>query len=146
MQCLPFAPPHKPTVIPVFLLRAFRLRCPRCGEGQLYSSLFRMHKACPHCGYDFQREPGFYLGSIYINYGWTALITVVGFVVLRLGFDFPRGPLLIGFTTFCVIFPLLFFHHARALWLAMDFNFDPTGGRPRQPANPEENPPARTES
>ena len=46
------------------LLRAARLRCPRCGIGPLFRGAFRMHEACPHCGFSYTREPGFYLGSI----------------------------------------------------------------------------------
>ena len=36
-----------------------------------------MHEACPHCGRPFQRGPGFFLGSIYFNYGVTALLVTV---------------------------------------------------------------------
>ena len=38
-----------------------------------------MHERCPHCGVKFEREPGFFLGSIYINYGLTALIVAVAY-------------------------------------------------------------------
>ena len=57
--------------------RALRLRCPVCGEGQLFKGLFSMHPTCPHCGIKYEREPGFFLGSIYINYGITALIVAI---------------------------------------------------------------------
>jgi len=52
-----------------------RLLCPRCGQGRLFTGWFAISAACPHCGLDFKREPGFYLGSISINYGVTALGT-----------------------------------------------------------------------
>lgn len=55
--------------------RAVRLVCPRCGDGRLFRGWFRMHDGCPACGLSFAREPGFYLGSIYVTYGVTVVVT-----------------------------------------------------------------------
>src|SRR5688500_10126255 len=64
--------------------RSLRLRCPRCGMGRLYRGWFAMNDQCAECGCDFRREPGFYLGSIYFNYGLTALVVTVTFVTAQL--------------------------------------------------------------
>ena len=40
-----------------------------------------MAERCTECGLRFHREPGFYLGSIYFNYGLTAILVTVGYVV-----------------------------------------------------------------
>lgn len=105
--------------------RALRLRCPICGEGRLFAGWFRMHEHCAHCGFRFQREPGYFLGSIYFNYGVTSLVVVAVFFGLFLGFDVSPETLLWPLTAFCLLFPLWFFRYARALWLAMDASFDP---------------------
>jgi uncharacterized protein (DUF983 family) len=105
-------------------LRALRLKCPRCGQAQMFASLFRMYERCAHCHLKFEREPGYFLGSIYINYGITAVIITIGWVVLRFGYDVDPKLLLIGFGTFLVVFQSLFFRYARALWLALDCRFD----------------------
>lgn len=84
-----------------------------------------MHKQCEHCGKSFEREPGFFLGSIYFNYGLTALLMTIGYMVLRFGYDFPETPVLLGALAFTFIFPLLFFRHARSLWLGFDQFADP---------------------
>ena len=47
---------------------ALRLLCPRCGIGKLYQKPFRMHANCPHCNLRFEREQGYYVGAIDINY------------------------------------------------------------------------------
>ena len=100
--------------------RAARLRCPRCGEGALFEGWFRMPPRCAHCGLTFDREPGYFLGSIYFNYGATAgLVTTTYFA----GFFFTTIPnewLLAGLAVVCVVFPLWFFRYARALWLGFD--------------------------
>lgn len=106
------------------VLRALALVCPRCGRGRMFKGLFGMHPRCAECGLGFEREPGFYLGSIYVNYGLTSLTTTVGYIVLRFGYDISTRTLLIGFSLFCLLFPILFFRHARALWLALDCALD----------------------
>jgi uncharacterized protein (DUF983 family) len=107
-------------------LRALRLKCPRCGGAPMFAGLFRMHERCANCQLKFEREPGYFLGSIYINYGITALVVTVGWVTLRFGYDVNAKVLLFGFLAFLIVFQSLFFRYARALWLAMDCRVDPS--------------------
>src|SRR5690242_4418774 len=67
--------------------RAWRLRCPICGVGKTFDGWFRMRPKCDHCGYVFDREPGYFLGSIYANYGLTALLVTALFFTGYLAFD-----------------------------------------------------------
>lgn len=106
------------------LWRGARLKCPSCGREPMFTGWFAMHVSCPLCGLRYGREPGYFLGSIYINYGVTSLITTIGFVWLRFGREVDGRTLLIGFSVFCLLFPIAFFRHARALWLVMDCVFD----------------------
>lgn len=87
-----------------------------------------MPPTCPHCGVKFEREPGFFLGSIYINYGLTTLIVAVTYPVLLFGYGFPEKPLLFASLAFCLIFPVLIFPWARSLWLGFDQWRDPREG------------------
>ena len=84
-----------------------------------------MRPRCQDCGLDFRQEAGFYLGSIYFNYGLTALIVTVAYFTLYFAADLPGPAILIGLTAFCVLFPLWFFRYARSLWLGFDQYFDP---------------------
>jgi len=95
----------------------------------MFKSLFNMHPVCSACGLKYEREGGYFLGSIYVNYGLTTAITVTGFLIARFGFDIEGKWLLAVFGVFCFAFPVFFFPYARALWLAMDCNFDPTAMR-----------------
>jgi len=61
-------------------------------------------------------EPGFFLGSIYINYGLTAVIVTISYVVLLLVWRVPEKPLLLGAITFTVVFPILLFPWARSIF------------------------------
>jgi hypothetical protein len=84
-----------------------------------------MHATCPHCGLRFEREPGFFLGSIYINYGLTSLIVAIAYPILLFNGIVAETPLLAGSLAFVVVFPLLLFPWARSLWLGFDQWRDP---------------------
>ncbi|OYW13618.1 MAG: hypothetical protein B7Z55_16515 [Planctomycetales bacterium 12-60-4] len=116
--------------------RAARLRCPRCGEGRLFRGLLTMYPHCSECGFVYQRDPGYFLGSTYINYGFTSLTMTVLYVVLHFGYGLSNqvlaGPLL----TYCTVVPLIMFRYARAWWLAMDSFMDTTGFQEPRAAAP----------
>ncbi|MBL8816520.1 MAG: DUF983 domain-containing protein [Planctomyces sp.] len=86
-----------------------------------------MEPRCGACGFQFERGPGYFLGSTYINYGLTAGFTTVTYVVSHFGFGVSNRVLVPILFTFCAIFPLVFFRYARSLWLSLDCYFDRTG-------------------
>lgn len=106
------------------LKRGLRLRCPRCGGGRLFAGYFRMYESCPNCGLKYERAPGYFLGSTYINYGLTSAVLIVAYVGLHYFARYDNRTLAVPLTALCVAVPLLFFRYARAIWLAMDCYFD----------------------
>lgn len=79
-----------------------------------------MHEACPHCGFSYEREPGFYLGSIYLNYGGTVILTGALYALLVMGLGLSNETTLAVCLAAAVVFPILFFRHARSFLLALD--------------------------
>jgi len=87
-----------------------------------------MYERCPACGLKFEREPGYFLGAMYIGYGlgvgtlalltalvwelfkWPLLKSVVGGIVLFL----PLAPVLTWM--------------ARVLFIYLDQGIDPDQG------------------
>lgn len=122
------AAPPRVTRFLRLLLRACRLRCPFCGHGRLFRNWFRMHRQCAYCGASFEREPGFFLGSIYFNYGLTALIVAIVYPVSLFAGWASERVLLLSCLAFCVLFPMWFFRYARSLWLGFDQFVDPRPG------------------
>jgi uncharacterized protein (DUF983 family) len=102
------------------LWRSLRLRCPACGRGRQFRTLFKMNEACSVCGFRFEREQGYFIGSIYINYLTTGLIMIAGCFSLWGFAGIEIGPQLLWWTLFGLGFPLLFFRHARSLFMAVD--------------------------
>jgi uncharacterized protein (DUF983 family) len=122
--------PHKPPRPRFFptMGAALRLRCPRCGVGEMFDGLFSMNAECSFCRLRFEREQGFFVGAIYVNYAVTVLIAMPGFFLLdRYGATLAQQ--LIFWGAFVVIFPLAFFRHSRSLWLAVSHLLDPGDDR-----------------
>ncbi len=117
------SPPPRPT-LEMLIGRALRLRCPRCGQGKLFLGWFTMPERCSACSFKYERAPGYFLGSAYINYGLTAVTLTAMYFFLHFGLDLSNRELAAPLAAFCVVFPLLVFRHARALWLALDCHFD----------------------
>jgi uncharacterized protein (DUF983 family) len=114
-----------PRSLLTLLRRTIGLRCPICGQGKLFRGWFRMHERCENCGYLYQRGPGYWLGSIYFNYGLTALLVIAGYFAAYFSDAIPQDWLLWILTAFCLLFPLWFFRYARSIWIALDVYIDP---------------------
>ena len=118
-----------------YFFRAIRLRCPQCGKGRIFRTPFSMFSHCVYCELKYAREEGYFLGSIYFNYGLTALIVTIGYPLLVFVFELPGQIVLWSTMVFCVVFPLWFFRYARSLWIAFDQLCDPEeaqDGRPQE--------------
>jgi uncharacterized protein (DUF983 family) len=101
------------------------LKCPRCGRGKLFDGFFRMRRECSLCRLGFEREQGFFVGAIYVNYAATVLIAMPGFFLLDYYAEVSLSHQLILWGAFATIFPILFFRHSRSLWLCVAYMFDP---------------------
>jgi uncharacterized protein (DUF983 family) len=63
--------------------------CPKCQEESMYkeknpyylSKLYDMHENCSHCGLQYQIEPSFFYGAMYVSYGLTVAIGVAAFII-----------------------------------------------------------------
>lgn len=71
-------------------------KCPNCGQAHVYEkkkSLFQfpvMKKECEVCHYRFDREPGYFLGAMYLSYGLAVLQGIITFLICY--FFFPNLP------------------------------------------------------
>ena len=85
-----------------------------------------MHESCASCQLKYEREPGFFLGTIYFNYGLTSLVASLSYPIAIFGFQLNRGQVIVAIVAFVVLFPMWFFRYARSLWLGFDQFVDPT--------------------
>jgi uncharacterized protein (DUF983 family) len=105
-------------------------RCPRCRVGSIFrSSIFRglpkMYERCAACGLKFEREPGYFLGAMYISYGLALGTIAVLAVGLWAGTGWPLTKVVFwAVVLFLPLAPSLTLL-ARVLWLYLDLAVDP---------------------
>ncbi len=103
----------------------FALKCPRCCQGSLFQKRFKMFANCTECELKFEREQGYFIGAMYINYGATVFLVFPGYFALDL---FNSIPFLVNFSLWGVVsavFPIFFYRYSKSLWLNMDYILNP---------------------
>jgi uncharacterized protein (DUF983 family) len=103
--------------------RGLLLRCPVCGEGRLFRSPYKMNEKCPHCGFVFEREVGYFSSSMAINLVISELLIAAFTVPLAL--MMPLWQLFLWGAPVAILLPFIFYHHSRSLWMSMDHFLNP---------------------
>lgn len=73
-------------------------KCPKCGQSHVFQKskkIFEMplmYETCSHCQYKFDREPGYFLGAMYISYGIAVLVCILVFLLFY--FALPSLPII----------------------------------------------------
>jgi uncharacterized protein (DUF983 family) len=93
----------------------------------MFKSLFSMYPQCQVCHLRFEREQGYFLGAIYINYAVTVIMVLTGFFILEYMTDVALLHQILLWCAFGVVFPLFFYRYSKSLWLSIDCIFDPPG-------------------
>lgn len=81
------------------LYSILRKKCPRCQEGEFFTShpydlknVGNLHERCSKCDLKYEREPGFYQGAMYVSYGLGVALFVTLWVSFNLFFpSFSTG-------------------------------------------------------
>ncbi len=104
-----------------------RRRCPECGRGPIFGSLWSMNERCPACGLRFGRgEPGYFTGAMYFSYALAipliALLTLIEWLILP-GWSLLK--LVALATAICVPLIPWVWQYSRVLWIHFDQYVDP---------------------
>jgi uncharacterized protein (DUF983 family) len=107
-----------------------RQRCPRCRVGGIFRySIFRgfpkMHERCPVCDLKFEREPGYFLGAMYVSYGLGLIIVALLTALLwfTTGWRITKDTIWAA-VLFLPLAPTITLF-ARVLWIYFDQAVDP---------------------
>lgn len=84
-----------------------------------------MYPQCQVCDLKFEREQGYFLGAIYINYAVTVMIMLTGFFILEYMTNVSLALQIILWCIFGALFPMFFYRYSKSLWLSIDCIFDP---------------------
>lgn len=105
--------------------RALRLQCPRCGRGHLYRNWLELNRECPECGLPVSHEHGFFIGSIYLNYGATGGVVLILYYFMRTRTDWPLSVMIALLLVVGAAVPVIATRWSRALWLNWDYYLGP---------------------
>lgn len=104
--------------------RATLLRCPRCGRAPLFRAGYTTYRRCHVCQWRFEREEGYWTGAMALNLVVTEfLIAAIAIPLAASGA--PVAPLLVFGVPVAILLPVLFYWHAKAYWIALDFLIHP---------------------
>jgi uncharacterized protein (DUF983 family) len=105
-------------------------RCPRCRAGAIFRySIFRgfpgMHERCPVCDLKFEREPGYFLGAMYVSYGvGIVFIAIVAALLWSITEWWITKDTIWAVVIFLPLAPTITLF-ARVLWIYLDQTIDP---------------------
>jgi len=100
-------------------------KCPRCGQGTIFQRFFVMHPQCPVCGLKFQREPGYFLGAMYISYFLSLVCLLAFFLPLHHFVHQPLSTVLgVSVLLYLPLAPFVF-RYSRIVWIYIDRSIDP---------------------
>ena len=84
-----------------------------------------MHERCPSCSLKFEREPGYFLGAMYLSYGLALVIIVVLAAILWVAMHWSLQKVTLwAILLFLPLAPMLTLF-SRVLWIYLDQAIDP---------------------
>jgi hypothetical protein len=82
---------------------------------------------CSVCGYNFEREEGYWVGALIVNIAFAEAWFAVLFAVVLIATlpDVAWVPLLVVALVTNGLLPVIFYPYSRSLWMAVDLYFHP---------------------
>ncbi len=113
-----------------WLASCWQYKCPRCRKSQIFKipldvkNPLDMNKNCKECNLDFEPEPGFYYGAMFISYIITAFLFLAVALTLVFYFNWSVNAsmsivILIGILMFLKVLRL-----SRSIYIHMIVRYD----------------------
>ena len=106
------------------ILPVLKQRCPRCLQGEVFTGLLNMHQTCSVCDLEYEREPGYFTGAMYISYG-LAVFSVLPVAIIMFLLSLPSTVIFWTVGIQLVLTSPLLFRYSRVLWLHLDQMISP---------------------
>jgi len=114
------------------LVHILKNECPNCHEGKIFNekNIFfnigfpKMNKSCSHCHFKFEKEPGYFFGAMYVNYGLTVAQSIATYVISQFFFSETFDLRIIPIIAFVIVVMASFnIRFSRLLWIYMFKNY-----------------------
>ena len=127
--------PQQLSLVKSELKAAIHAKCPKCRTGDMFANSMygfkgqKMNDTCPHCGFKFETEPGYFYVAMFVSYALNvALLITLGvvtytitqsenpwlYIAILLGFAFALSPVNFRYSRVILLY-----------WLTPNLHFDP---------------------
>jgi uncharacterized protein (DUF983 family) len=114
---------------------AIHAKCPKCHRGDMFANKMyafssqKMNETCPHCGFKFEIELGYFYVAMFVSYAFNVaqMVTVAISTYLLTGSNNPWLYLAILFTIAFLLAPFNFRYSRVVLlyWLTPGVHYEP---------------------
>lgn len=109
------------------ITRGLTNRCPNCGGHTLFKAgkLFELNEACPACGLKYEKDEGFYLGAMSLNYGITLVCALTPVALLWYYGVLGARTAVVLAVALSVLIPVALYRSSRSWQLMLYYSFFP---------------------
>lgn len=119
-------------IVPEIMYSVVTNTCAKCHQGKVFENNnpynlkngLSMKEECSCCGFKYEREPGFFYGSMYVNYALTSGIFIILFALDSFFWHMETWVLLTIIIAFILILFPVTFRVGRILWINFFARYD----------------------
>jgi uncharacterized protein (DUF983 family) len=125
---------------------ALHAKCPKCRVGNMFANgLYsfsgqKMNNECPHCGFHFEIEPGYFYVAMFVSYALNVaeMVTLAVATYILTGSESPWLYAAILLSVAFIVSPVNFRYSRVVLlyWLTPGLNYDPRRSLPHHDVAP----------
>src|ERR1044071_5765166 len=102
----------------VKLKNLLTLRCPVCGRGKIFQGYLDTPDTCPHCGFYFMRETGYFLPHAPISYLTFVAAAAIAWAVMRYVLHVQSDRVVLGgIIAFALLFNIWSNRYTKMIWM-----------------------------
>jgi len=106
-------------------------KCSRCHQGDVFedknpynlSSMFKMHKTCSHCQLEYEKEPSFFYGALYVSYAISSGWFMIWYALQSFVLKWETLTFALFVTGFIILVAPLTLRWSRLIWLNFFYKF-----------------------
>lgn len=87
-------------------------------------NMSKMHARCSECNQNFEPEPNFYFGAMYVSYAYTVALFVAVYIIVEVFLGLGMWAMLGALGGVLVLLSPLLFRLARITWLSIFVHYD----------------------
>ncbi len=107
-------------------------KCPKCHEGEMFEdpnpyhlkNMDKMYASCSVCGQDYEPEPNFYYGAMYVSYAYTVALFVAVYIICGVWLGWSMWPTVGALAGTLVVLGPYLFRIARVTYLNFFVHYD----------------------